>query len=250
MATQSSLMPVSQGCATGSPRGHAPGFASCDTWSGSVVPDRFRWHETRAQQASLSELAQPFGILDIGLRPGTCFTCRAFTSRQSNWSSSTAHTGFQNTVLPSRLGHPERPKPVRQGQQASDRGRELRDMLLTRTTAGHPHTRGHLLLMHIQRAGRSTIVSTKTPDPINKIVTQGPLRTNESDKRAHGNNPDHRGDPHAKLSSGSQAPRTMRRRGRHHKPSRARPATGSQLSWQHRGGGLLRKATPWDSGTG
>ena len=53
-------------------------------------------------------------------------------------------------------------------------------------------------------AGRSTIVSIDhLPDAIdNAIVAQGPLRTDESDRRAHGNNPELRGDPHAKLELG------------------------------------------------
>jgi len=64
-----------------------------------------------------------------------------------------------------------------------------------------------------------------------QIVARGPLRTDESDKRAHGNSPEHRGDPHTKLNSGSLAPRSNRRswatpESKHFHP----PATGRQAS--------------------
>lgn len=57
------------------------------------------------------------------------------------------------------------------------------------------------------------------------IVAQGPRRTDESDRRAHGNSPELRGGPHAKLASGSQAPRAHRRRGR---PPKDRPFSSAR----------------------
>ena len=46
------------------------------------------------------------------------------------------------------------------------------------------------------------------------IAAQGPLRSSEAEARAQGNSPGVRGDSHARLGSGSRAPRRGRRRGR------------------------------------
>jgi hypothetical protein len=135
----------------------------------------------------------------------------ALCSRLASRARLVAHDGPPEH--PGRFHHdlrdPERRQPVRQRQQARDCGRELRDVLLTRAVLrGHPHARRDLLLMNIQR--RRTLnyrLHSASQNPIDKIVAQGPLRTNESDKRALGNSPEPRGDSHAKLSSGTLAPR-------------------------------------------
>ena len=104
------------------------------------------------------------------------------------------------------LGHAERSEPVTQRQKPHDRSRELRKMLLSPAIlAGHAHARGHLLLVNVQRRGTLDNRLHKTSrNAIGRIVAQGPLRTNESDRRARGNSPEPREDPHAKLGSGSQ----------------------------------------------
>jgi len=64
-------------------------------------PDRLGRHEARLRQPGLQQLAEPLGVLDVGLAPGTAFTCRALTSVSLKWSSRIAHTGFQCTPVAS-----------------------------------------------------------------------------------------------------------------------------------------------------
>jgi len=71
----------------------------------------------------------------------------------------------------------ERSQPIPQRQQPRDRRRELRHALLTRAALSrHPHTRDHLLLMHIKRRGalyhRFHLHSINA---IDETVAQGPL---------------------------------------------------------------------------
>ena len=99
------------------------------------------------------------------------------------------------------LLHPMSGQPIAQTQQAAHgyAAAQLGDMLLA-ASPPHAGTRTHAVtcaLCTSSAAGRSTIVST-THLPHTRqdeTVAQGPPRTDESDKRAQGNNPELRGRP-------------------------------------------------------
>ncbi len=106
------------------------------------------------------------------------------------------------------LGRAVRLQPVAQREQPLHRRLELRQMLLAPTAPSrHTHTRGHLLLMHIQRRraldDRFHLGSFPLDDT---IVARGALKTDESDGRARSNSPGCRQDSRAKLTTGSRAP--------------------------------------------
>ena len=109
--------------------------------------------EAAAQQPSLHQLAEPLGVLDIGLAAGDVLDVPGVAQRQLEVvlkdvpDGQPVHAGG----LHRDMRDPVALQPVRQRQQAGDRGGELRQMRhpLARRVRD-PHARGHLRLVHVQ----------------------------------------------------------------------------------------------------
>ena len=136
-----------------------------------------------AEQPGLGELAQPLGILDVGLATRDLLDVPGVDQHalkpvlKDRPHGPPEHPGrFHHD-----LRHTERLEPIKQRQQARDGRRELRHMLLAPAVLrGHPHGRRDLLLVNIQRRRALNYrLHLASRNPIDKIVAQGPLRTNE-----------------------------------------------------------------------
>ncbi len=142
--------------------------------------DRLRRHEARSQQPSLRELAQPFGVLNIGLSTQNLLYVSSIDQHQLESVLQDRpyrlpeHSGRLHRDLFDTMGF----QPITQRQQTPHRRLKLGHMLLTATPllGGHPHTRGHLLLMNIQRRRtlNNRLHETIPQSSIDTIAAQGP----------------------------------------------------------------------------
>jgi hypothetical protein len=117
------------------------------------LPDRAERDEARADQPVLDQLGDPGGIGHIGLPP-------RHMVQVGRIQQPTLHLALQQLpdrlpVAPGRLhphpGHPEAGQPLGQQHQPGGRRGEPAGLDLAPAVAvGHPHTRGHRVLMHVQ----------------------------------------------------------------------------------------------------
>jgi hypothetical protein len=133
---------------------------------------------------------------------------------------------------------PVRGQPITQAEQAAHRGLKLRDVFLAAAVlVGDAHARGDLRLVDIQRRRAlddqlhlvSFLAEDMTPNR-----RPGALMTNESGGRARSTVRSSGETPHAKLKTGSRAPRQGgRRHGRRPESSLLfmRPRASAKRTW-------------------
>jgi hypothetical protein len=176
------------------------------------LPDRPGRHEACLEQPGLDQPAQPLGIRDVGLATGDLLDVArvdqhalevVFEDRPRRLPVDAG--GFHRDPL-----DPVRGQPVAQTEQPTHRGRELRHVLLAAPArVGHAHTRRHLRLVDVQRrrALDDRLHAAPSRSANRSHCRPGASRTNESDSRARSTIRSSGETPHAKLKTGSQAPR-------------------------------------------
>ena len=119
----------------------------------------------RSSPASASWHSHSASLTSV-LRPGTCLTWRALTSRQSNSSSRIPHTGFQSTPVAS-ITTCSTPNAASQSRNVNSPATVVENSA-TRCSRERPYpgTRTHAITCSLctsSAAGRSTTVSICTP---------------------------------------------------------------------------------------
>src|SRR5215207_3357358 len=117
------------------------------------LPDLFRWHEAGAHQPVLHKLADPLGVLDVGLPTGDVLEVPGVEKPQLEVvlqhvvDGLPVHSGGFHAHQP----HPKGSQPVPQQQESSSGGGELSDLLVEALAlVGDPHTRSNRGLVHVE----------------------------------------------------------------------------------------------------
>jgi hypothetical protein len=187
------------------------------------LTDRLGRHEVGLQQPGLGELTQPRGVRDVGLPardlPGVAGVDQHAVELvlQDRPRRLPIHAGgLHHHLLDTMAG-----QPVAQRQQAANRAGKLRHVLLAPATPARlAHARGHLRLVHVQRCRAFDDRLHLAPSSRSTVAQRPQGQRNLTDVlAAHSRAPGET--PHARLKTGSQAPRQEDRRyGRrpHHPP--------------------------------
>ena len=182
------------------------------------LADRLGRHEVGLQQPRLGELAQPRRVGDVGLAARDLLDVPGVDQHalelvlQDRPRRLPIDAGGLHHHLRARRGRPaSRAAPAARGPWSGTPRRAAR------AGRARPGTRTHAVtcaLWTSSAAGRSTIVSILASFRVDRPPTaaQGPQRTNESDSRARSTLRSSGETPHAKLKTGSQAPRQRDRR--------------------------------------
>ena len=200
MATQSSLIPVSSSALCS---------RLASRWRSAICVLRYRVSVRscrcglggtklpRNSPASISWHSHCASVMSV-LRPGTCLTCRALHSVSSKSSSRMCQTGCQYTPVASiatcvtryaasQSRNAINPATVVENSASCGSRRPL--------SVRNPHARGHLRLVHIERA--DTLIDRLHPASCGRSRTEplpaGASRTDESDGRARSGSPGIRG---------------------------------------------------------
>ena len=174
-------------------------------------PDRLGRHEARPQQPSFQQLTEPLGILDVGLATGKVLDMLSVDQQQLEvvLKYRPHRLPVHARGLHRHLRHAVRLQPIAQHQQPADHRRELTNLRASLAiTSGHPHTRGHLRLMHIQRRrALDDHIHLRPPRsrPTATVVRQEPPKQTSLKSVLKATVPGSGGGTHAKLITGSQA---------------------------------------------
>jgi hypothetical protein len=176
------------------------------------LADRLGRHETGPQQARLGRLTKPRRVGDIGLAARDLPDVARVDQQAIEFvlEDRPRRLPVHATGLHDHLLHAVAGEPVAQRQQPPNRGRELSHVLLAPTPlARHPHARRHLRLVDVQRRRALDNRLHLASSQITRLhqTAQGASRTNESGRRARSTLRRPGETPHAKLKTGSQAPR-------------------------------------------
>ncbi len=161
---------------------------------------RSAWgREARLRPSGLGELARPLGVLVVDLTARRLLDVASVHHRRSN-SSSRSPTRASRTrpSPPSRPARRRTPPPSRSVDSPATGSGTPPRAVARATLPGTRTKRSPAPCARRAPRGARPRFHLASLNAIDKIVAQGPLRTSESDRRAHGNNPEPRGDPHAK----------------------------------------------------
>ncbi len=195
-------------------------------------PDRLRRHETAFEQARLQQLAQPGRVRNVRLAARHLLDMARVDEQTIELvlEDRPRRLPVDAAGLHRHLGRAVRLQPVAQREQPLHRRLELRHLLLTPATPAG--TRTHAVTCSLctsNAAGRSTTVSIACSLQLDDtIVAWGASETDESDGRARSNSPGCRQGPHAKLTTGSQAPSETGVSRRPPDPRRFHPPAGGR----------------------